>query len=120
MEWLAVGSCRAAYQFGWLIGNASGFYAMAIIIVLIASAPAYRADVPLAVNVTVRKTMQWGLFFAQLLLLGAWACGAHHVGSQFLGCYVMTVGLGAVAVIAPLMLLLMFTAANWVGGASAR
>jgi hypothetical protein len=120
MEWLATGGCPEAHKFGWLVGNASGLYAMAIIFVLIASAPAYRADVPLAVNATLRWAVQWLLFFAQPLLLAAWVGGAYHVGAAMWACYVPMVGLGALFVIAPLMLLLMFTAANWVGRASAR
>ena len=122
MDWLSVNSCSAALQFGWLIGVVSGCYAMAIIIVLIASAPAYRPDVPFAVSETVRKSTQWLLFVAQLFLLGLWAGGGYyvHAGGRFLSCYVWTVPSGGLAVIAPLMLLMMFTAANWIGRAGAR
>jgi hypothetical protein len=122
MEWLSVNGCAEARQFGWLIGTASGTYAMAIIIVLIASAPAYRPDVPFAVSETARKSTQWILFAAQLLLLVLWVGGGYHVraGGQYLSCYVWTLPLGALAVVVPLMLLMMLTAAYWVGRASAR
>ena len=120
MEWLQANSCAAALRFGWLVGAASGLYAMAIVIVLVASAPAYRADVPFAVNKSVRASMQWLLFFAQFLLLGAWAAGAYRVGRDFLACFIPTVALAVMAVVAPIMLLLVFTAATSVGRASAR
>lgn len=120
MEWLSANSCSAALKFGWLIGTASGLYAMAIIIVLIVSAPAYRQDVPFAVTETARKYIQWFLFAAQLSLLGVWGAGGYYTGSELLSCYVQTVALGAAVVIAPFMLLLMFTAANWVGRSGAR
>jgi hypothetical protein len=120
MEWLPANSCPAALEFGWRVGTASGLWAMALIIALIASAPAYRADVPFAVNSTLRKYVQWFLFVAQLSLLIAWGAGAYYAGHDFLSCYVTTLALGAISVIAPLMLLMMFTAANWIGRASAR
>jgi hypothetical protein len=120
MDWLSTGSCSAAHQFGWLVGNASGLYAMAIIVILILSAPAYRADVPFAVSERTRKYTQWGLFVAELLLFGGWLYCAHRVGWEHLSCFVVTFALGAVTVVAPIMLLLMFTAANWIGRASAR
>ena len=41
MDWLAANSCPAANQFGWLTGSATGLCAMTIVIILIASAPAY-------------------------------------------------------------------------------
>jgi hypothetical protein len=120
MEWLPVNSCSAALKFGWWVGNLSGACAMAVIIVLIASAPAYLPDVPFAINATLRKYLQWVLFVAQLSLLIAWGAGAYCAGRDFLPCYGITLALGAMAVIAPLMLLMMFTAANWIGRASAR
>lgn len=120
MDWLPGNSPSAACQFGWLVGNASGLYAMAIIIGLILSAPAYRADVLFAVSERTRNLVQWLLFAAQILLLGIWLLGAWWLGWAHLDCYVTTVALGAVAVVAPVTLLLMFTAANWIGRASAR
>ena len=120
MEWLPANSCSAALEFGWQVGTASGLWAMALVIALIASAPAYRAEVPLFVSSTLRKYVQWFLLVAQLLLLAAWGAGGYYAGHLFLSCYITTVALGAVCVIAPLMLLMMFTAANWIGRASAR
>jgi hypothetical protein len=120
MEWLPTHSCSAALELGWGVGTASGLWAMAIVIALIVSAPAYRADVPFAVNSTLRRSLQWLLFIAQLSLLMAWGTGAYYAGHDFLPCYVTTLALGAISVIAPLMLLMMFTAANWIGRASAR
>jgi hypothetical protein len=120
MEWLPVNSCSAAHEFGWQVGTASGLWAMALVIALIVSAPAYRPDVPFSVNSTLRKSLQWILFGGQLSLLIAWGAGADHAGREHLSCYVTTLALGALSVIAPLMLLMMFTAANWIGRASAR
>ncbi len=120
MEWLPGNSCSAALKFGWLVGNLSGFCAMAVVIVLIASAPAYRPDVPFAVNPALRKSVQWILFGAQFFLLVAWVAGAYAAGRGLVPCYVTTLAFGVMAVVAPLMLLMMFTAANWIGRASAR
>ena len=120
MVWLPGNSCLAAMKFGWLIGNLSGLFAMAMIIVLVASAPAYRPDVPFSVNPALRRSVQWMLFGAQFSLLLAWAAGAYAESRELLSCYMTSLALGAMAVIAPLMLLMMFTAANWIGRASAR
>ena len=133
MEWLSAGSCSAAYKFGWLVGAGSGLYALAIVTILIASAPAYRPDVPLAVSEPLRRYSQLILFFAQLLLFVAWLGGGLHVVHaewhfprvvqaewHLLPCYITTLALAAMTVIVPIMLLFMFTAANWVGRASAR
>jgi hypothetical protein len=139
MEWLSAGSCSEAYGFGWLVGAGSGLYALAIVTILIASAPAYRLDVPLAVSEPLRRYSQWILLVAQLLLFFAWLGGglhvinaewhllpdwhflhAEHAQWHLLPCYIITLVPGAVIVIAPIMLLFMFTAANWVARASAR
>jgi hypothetical protein len=123
MDWLSAGTCSAAYKFGWLVGAGSGLYALTIVIILIASAPAYRPDVPLAVSESLRRYSQWILFFAQLLLFVAWLGGGVrvvHADWHFLPCYITTLALAAMIVIAPIMLLFMFTAANCVGRAGAR
>jgi hypothetical protein len=139
MDWLSAGSCSAAYKFGWLVGAGSGLYALAVVTILIASAPAYRPDVPLAVSEPLRRYSQWILLVAQLALFVAWLGGGQHVINaawhlqwewyflravhaewHLLPCYIITLALAAVTVIAPIMLLFMFTAANWVGRASAR
>jgi hypothetical protein len=123
MEWLSAGSCSAAYKFGWLVGAGSGLYALAIVTILIASAPAYRPDVPVVVSETLRRYSQLFLFIAQLLLFFAWFYGGvrvTHADWHLLPCYIVTLVPAAVTVIAPIMLLFMFTAANWVGRASAR
>jgi hypothetical protein len=123
MGWLSAESCFAAAKFGWLVGAGSGLYALAVVTILIASAPAYRPDVPLAVSERLRRNSQRVLFVAQLALFIAWLGGGQHVvhaGWHLLPCYIVTLVPAAVAVIAPIMLLFMFTAANWVARASAR
>ena len=120
MHWLAADNPISANQFGWLLGTATGLCAMAVVIVLIASAPAYRAEVPLAISEGARNTSQWTLFAAQILLVLVWAGGAWHVGQELFHCYVWTFALGALAVVMPVMGLLMFTSANWIGRAGAR
>jgi hypothetical protein len=139
MGWLSAESCFAAAKFGWLVGAGSGLYALAVVTILIASAPAYRPDVPFAVSEPLRRYSQWILFFAQLALFVAWLGGGQHVINaqwhlqlewyflrpehaawHLLPCYFITLVSAAVTVIAPIMLLFMFTAANWVGRASAR
>jgi hypothetical protein len=120
MEWLSVASCADAHRFGWLVGSASGLYALIIATILILTAPAYHPDVPLAVSETTRKGSQWVLWLAHLFLFVAWLfCGWRAYPSS-LTCYFPTLCFGAVVVIAPIMLLFMFTSANWVGRASAR
>src|ERR1700759_4084429 len=118
MAWLYANDCSSANHFGWLVGNAAGTFAMAIVIILIASAPAYRADVPMVMSEKARSRLQWGLIFAQGALFFAWV-GCGWYARAYLACYVWTLALGAIAVIAPVMLLLMFTAANWIGRAGA-
>ncbi len=123
MDWLSAGSCSAAYKFGWLVGAGSGLWALAVVTILIASAPAYRPDVPVVVSEPLRRYSQWILFIAQLMLFVAWFYGGVrvvHAQWQLLPCYIITLVPGAVTVIAPIMLLFMFTAANWVARASAR
>lgn len=121
MDWLTGGgACSAAYSFGWLIGNGSGLYALIVVTILIATAPAYHPDVPRVVSDSTRTRSQWILIFAQPLLFVIWLLGAVHVGGEFVSCYITTVCLGTVVVIAPIMLLLIFTSAGWVGRASAR
>jgi hypothetical protein len=120
MDWLAANDGPAASQFGWLIGTGAGLFAMAIVIALITSAPAYRAEIPLAISEGVRSKTQWALLFAQFLLVLVWGGGAWHVGHQWFHCYVWTFALGALAVVTPVTVLLMFTSANWIGRASAR
>jgi hypothetical protein len=119
MDWLAADSGSAANQFGWLMGTVTGLCAMAIVIILIASAPAYRAEVPLIMSAGARNKTQWILFSAQFLLVLAWGAGAWHA-YHFFRCYIFTFALGALAVVMPMMLLLMFSSANWIGRASAR
>jgi hypothetical protein len=119
MHWLAADTCPAANQFGWLTGTATGLCAMAIVIILIASAPAYRADIPLVIGEGARSKTQWTLVFAQILLVFAWGAGAWHAVG-FFHCYVWTFAFGALSVVTPVMLLLMFTSANWIGRAGAR
>jgi hypothetical protein len=87
----------------------------------------------------LRRYSQWILLVAQLALFVAWLGGGQHVINaewhlqwqwyflravhaewHLLPCYIITLALAAVTVIAPIMLLFMFTAANWVGRASAR
>jgi hypothetical protein len=120
MDWLVADSPLAANQFGWLMGTATGFCGMAIVIVLIVSAPAYRADVPFAISEGARNKAQWVLFSAQLLLVAVWGAGAWHVGHLLFRCYVWTFTLGALAVVMPVTGLLMFASANWIGRAAAR
>lgn len=120
MEWLSANDCSGALRFGWLTGTASGLYAMAIIIILITSAPAYRPDVPLAFSERARKYIRRFLFVAQVLLLVLWCGAAYWAGRDLLPCYAQTLALGAVAIIAPFMLLLIFSAANWIGRSGAR
>ena len=119
MDWLTADGGPAANQFGWLMGTVTGLCAMAIVIILIASAPAYRAEVPLIMSAGARNKTQWILFSAQFLLVLAWGAGAwraHH----FFRCYIFTFALGALVVVMPVMLLLMFGSANWIGRASAQ
>jgi hypothetical protein len=120
MDWLAVANAADVYRFGWLMGVATGLYALVVIDILILTAPAYHPDVPLAVRKVVRHSMQWILLLAQLLLFGAWVGGGVHVGYAFLTCYVITLCFGAMSVVIPILLLFMLTSAGHVGAASAR
>jgi len=120
MNWLTTGDCSAAQHFGWLVGSASGVYAIIVVIILIVTAPAYHRDVPRSVGRGVRLTSQVLLMIAPLGLLLLWICGALHAGRMFLACYVTTVSLATLCVVVPVMLLLMLTSANKIGLGSAR
>ena len=106
-------------HFGWLLGNVSGLYALIIILLLILFAPPYRPGVPRMGEATL-WWVQWGLILAQIPLAGAWAWGAFRVGRAGLEMYAIMLSLGTIAVFAPILLVLMFTAAQWVGRSSAR
>jgi hypothetical protein len=118
MNWSAA---EPAY-FGWLIGSASGLYALVIITLLVLFAPPYRPDVPRlgGLGDTKLSCLQWGLTIAQLPLAAAWTWGLLRVGRAGLEMYAITLALGTIAVFAPILLVLMFTAAQWVGRSSAR
>lgn len=120
MDWFAAGNCAEAGQFGWLVGAASGIYAASIVIVLIVTSPAYLAEVPRAVSERVRIIAQRLLKIAPLVLIAVWGICAIRVGRADIVCYATFVSLGTAGVIAPIMLLLMFTSANIVGSGSAR
>lgn len=114
------GLVGAPAYFGWLVGSASGLYALVIITILIATAPPYHRDVP-RMNDARRNRWQWVLtILLGLVLLVAWAAGALCVGRDQLDVYAVAVALGMIAVFAPILLLLMFTAAQWVGRSAAR
>jgi hypothetical protein len=121
MDWLATGTCAQARQFGWLIGDLSGLCVVATVILLIMSSPAYHPDVRREDSHAVRAWSQW-LFLrpVPMLLFGLWLGGGWYAGVTFLGCYAASLALGVLAVVAPIMLLLMFTAANQIGRASLR
>ena len=121
MWWLETGTCEAAHRFGWFVGNLTGLLAAVTITLLIVSAPAYRPDVPRWVRRKVRVGFQW-VFLVVPYVLAAAACviGGFRVGWLDLACYVTTLALGTATVLAPLMLLLMFTTAHVVGRAAAR
>lgn len=120
MDWFAAGNCAEAGQFGWLVGAASGIYAASIVIVLIVTSPAYLPEVPRAVSERIRVNSQRLLKIAPLLLIAFWGGCALRVGRADLACYATFVALGTAGVVAPIMLLLMFTSANIVGSGSAR
>jgi hypothetical protein len=121
MDWLATGSCLEARQFGWLIGNVSGLCVIAVVTLLIMSSPAFHRAVPSTVNKSVRVWSQWLFLKAvPVLLFGLWLYGGWHAGAAFLDCYATALALGALAVVAPIMLLLMFSAANQIGRMSVR
>jgi hypothetical protein len=120
MEWLTAETCSGAAKFGWLVGNLSGLYGLVNVVVLIVSAPAYHPELPFVVNKRLRKGSQWLLYFAQLLLFFVWLLGGSYVGAEFLRWYTIAFCIGATIVVAPIMLLIMFTSANWIGRARAR
>jgi hypothetical protein len=118
MDWSVTGP---AY-FGWLIGCASGLWALIIVTFLVLLAPPYRPDVRRlrGVDDTKLSCLQWGLTLAQLPLAAAWIWGLVRVGRAGLEMYAVWLSLGTVAVFIPVLLVLMFTAAQWVGRSSAR
>ncbi len=121
MVWLATGTCAQAREFGWLIGNLSGLCVVATVILLIMSSPAYHPDVRRERSDAARVWLQRLILRpVPMLLFGLWLAGGWYAGATFLGCYAGPLALGGLAVVAPIMLLLMFTAANQIGRASLR
>jgi hypothetical protein len=119
--WLATATdFDQARRLGWMLGNAAGLYALLIIILMVLSAPAYHPAVPLAVPQKVRTGSQWLLMAAQLPLFVCGLFGGLYLGSEVRPYYLIAFCFGAISVIAPIMLLMMLTAANWVGRSSAR
>jgi hypothetical protein len=122
MDWLVAGNCPAPTRFDWAVGFGLGGYAVALVIVLIALAPPYHPDIPKALNDRHRRLIQWGLFMAELLVIAfLWGLGMFDAGfAHFVDCTSRVLSLGACAVLAPVMLLIMLTAARVVGRMSAR
>ena len=119
MDWFSIPDGGAALHFGWAVGSASGLYAAIIITVLIMTAPPYHPDLPRAARSAWRKNGQRVFSAMSVVLLAAWGfCGYHASGD--LAEFAVALSFGMLSVIGPLMLILMFTAANWVGEASAR
>jgi hypothetical protein len=133
MEWFAADTCTAATSFGWLVGAASGLYAVASIILLIALAAPYdielrrnrnrRCDQPLDERARARslRRRQWMGFHSELLgpvLL--WIGGAWHAGMANLDCYVWSMALGAFIPLGTGLAVFILGAARLVGSASAR
>jgi len=118
MVWFDGGAAR----FGWLVGNASGLYALIIITLLILLAPPYRRGVPRMGRMgdAALRFSQWGLVLAPVPLVAVWAWGAFRVGRAGLETYAIMLSLGTIAVFAPILLVLMFTAAQWIGRSGAR
>jgi uncharacterized membrane protein YhdT len=113
MDWFSTADAAASLRFGWVIGTASGLYLDVLVILLIVSAPAYREDVPRSVGVRLRKIAQWALTLAPTALFVGWVlCG---YAAQSLARFGLGVSLAMLCVAAPLMLLVVFSAANRVG-----
>jgi len=114
VSWLVTGSCEAAYRFGWMFGNLTGLLAAVIVVLLIVSARTggRRGDRV--------HNFQRALKVAPYALGLAWIVGGFCVHRPDIACYVTTLSFGLLVVLAPLMLLLMVTAAQLVGRASAR
>jgi uncharacterized membrane protein YhdT len=119
MHWLSVADRAASLRFGWVIGTASGLYIVILVALLILSAPAYHLSVPRAVGVRFRKISQWALTFAPIALFILWVvCG--YLAREFLSSFVTTLSFAMLSIVAPIMLLLMLSAANRVGEAMGR
>ena len=119
MDWLSVADRAASLRFGWVIGTACGLYIVILVTLLILSAPAYHLSVPRAIGVRFRKISQWALTVAPIALLILWVgCGYH--ARAFLSSFVVSLSFAMLIVVAPVMLLLMLSAANRVGEAMAR
>jgi hypothetical protein len=119
--WLATATdVGQACRLGWVFGTTAALYALVVIVLMVLSAPAYHPAVPLAVPRKVRVASQWLLMAAQLPLFVAGLCGCWYLSIAFRPYYLIAFCLGAISVIAPIMLLMMLTAADWVGRSSAR
>jgi hypothetical protein len=120
MDWLAANDCPAAQQFGWLIGAHSGAYIALLAVAMLLSARAYRYGVTRSGPSPRRALVQLILRWLVWLVVVAWLIGAFHVGRKFFFCYATWLAIGAAAVTAPAVVLLMLTAANRIGKWSVR
>jgi len=113
-------SAASAFEIGWFVGNVSGALADFVLILLVASAPAYRENAPRAVVGWLRTLTKWTLWVGQVILPAAWAAIGWAIGAEFLSSFLIAAVLGLLVSLGPILLLFMFTAAGLVGRASAR
>jgi hypothetical protein len=120
MEWFATGSCAAAEQFGWFVGIHSGLFVDLIVLAMFVSSHAFRRGAWLAVDPRRRVAIQSLLRTLPWLLVVAWTLCAAYSGSLFFHCYATWLALGAAAVMAPALIVIMHAAANRIGRRSVR
>jgi hypothetical protein len=120
MGWISTGSCAAAEQFGLFVGTLSGLFVDMIVVALIVSARSYHRDVPTAVDPRLRVAIQSLLVTLPWLLVIVWSGGAAYAGGAFVSCYVTHLAIAATAFIAPVIMTVLWTAANTVGTAGVR
>jgi hypothetical protein len=138
MAWIATGDCAAAGQFGVFVGLLSGLFVDLLIIGLIKIARDYRPrprdgvprlprterereraererrreEQPVAIR-SLLVTLPW-------LLVIVWSVCATYVGSIWMSCYATHLAAAAAIAIAPMLALVLWTAANKVGTGGVR
>jgi hypothetical protein len=120
MDWLGNGSCFAAEQFGWFVGTRSGIFTDVIATVMYVSSRAFLLSVRRMVSDRRRLALQSLMRTLPWLFPIIWTICAAYVGVKFFHCFAMWLVLGAAAVGALGVVLVMLAAANRVGGKGVR
>ena len=119
MPWFATNDCAAAANFGWFVGAHSGLFLDAMAVAMFVSARAFRYGAARAVRTEARLAIQALLRHSPWVAVIAWfLCG--YAANAYFRCFATDLVIAVAAVVAPVLVLGMLTAANKVGRRGVR